>query len=105
METTETKKEHWTYEPPTKPAYLSFLRFFATIEAIVGGLAFVIFITTLIGSLKEGYGDTGGGAWIYFLALAIQGFLAFGLLNAVADIAENLILIGRKYKTDSIEKG
>lgn len=100
METTETKKEHWTYEPLTKPAYLSFLRFFAGLELIVALVALVGFVLNLT---SRQYGDS-GSSWFLAIVIFLQGCLAFGVLNALADIAENLITIGRHYRAVAPQK-
>lgn len=101
METSEIQKEPWTYEPPTKPAYLTFLRFFAGLELVVALLALVGFFLSLSG---RQYGES-SSTWFLAIVIFLQGCLAFGVLNALADIAENLITVGRHYRADSTKDG
>ena len=93
----EKVAEHWTYTPPAKPAYLAFLRFFGGVNLVVGILASLAFVTNVLGEVNRTYGQA-SWAWLISLAIALEGFLAFGLLNAVADIAENMIVVGRYVK-------
>lgn len=78
---------------PTMPFYLIFLRFFAVLNFIVGILAFIIFALQLwavISNSRSVYANY----LIISISLMVEGLLAFGILNAIADIAENMIDVG-----------
>lgn len=79
-------KIHFT-EPP-KRGYLSFLRVIATLSAVIGICALIVFVVQLISIKVDGI------YIIISLSLTLEGLLAYGLLNAVADITENMIDVG-----------
>jgi hypothetical protein len=97
----DLEKPQWTLEPPAKRGYLTFLRVFGTVQLIIGAIATLVFAVALKTSLEQ-YGGASPVFVLAALSVAVEGLLAYGLLNAIADIAENLILVGWFIKkTDS----
>ena len=91
----------------SKPSYLGFLRFFAGLSLVIGVLATLAFVMNIFYYLgKSRSEDKSHYGWIIALALtlALESYLAFGLLNAVADIAENMLDVGN-YVRDLKKKG
>ncbi len=78
----------------SKPSYLRFLRSFAGLSMVLAIFAGLALFFIVLGNANRGYGAEKSSAWIIALALALEGLLAYGLLNAVADIAENMIEVG-----------
>lgn len=90
LESSNTPEE--TKRP--KPYYLAFLRFFGGANLVVAIIASFVFVLNVIGEMRRDYGAA-SLAWLVALAVAIQGFVSYGVLNAFADIAENMIEVGR----------
>lgn len=78
----------------SKPSYLAFLRFFAGLSLVVGIFASVAFVLNIFYEMNRSSYEKSTYGWLISLALALESYLAFGLLNAVADIAENMIDVG-----------
>ena len=78
--------------PIDKPSYLTFLRLFAGLNLVVGILGAFVFLLKISQILSSSRMED--FLWLVGLAIALEGFLAYGLLNAVADIAENMIEVG-----------
>ena len=77
----------------TRPFYLTFLRIFAGIHLVIGSLAFLVFIFQLLAVINNSSSVYASYLIISF-PLTIEGFLVFGIFNAIADIAENMIEVG-----------
>lgn len=89
---------HWTDTPPEKPFYLSFLRFIGGLNLFVGLIGFIICFVT-IGKLFDNFSYNDSPVlFIIGLIMLLEGSLAFGLLYAIADIAENMLEVGRYVK-------
>lgn len=96
---TEGSSEHWTYKPPEKPAYLGFLRFFGGLNLVIGIIAVLVFAFSVLREFNKARYEDSSLVWLVALAITLEGFLAFGLFYAIADIAENMIVVGRYVKS------
>jgi hypothetical protein len=86
----EPRKEHREI-----PGYITFLRVFAGINFFTAALASCGFLFFIFREFsRASYEPSFALGWIIALSVAIEGFLAYGLLNAVADIAKNMIDVG-----------
>jgi hypothetical protein len=82
------------FTEPEKPAYLGFLTFFAGLNLLVGIIAALATFIIIFENSKRSSFQGSSYSWIISLAIALEGFLAFGLLSAIRDIAENMIDVG-----------
>src|SRR5687768_17484489 len=73
--------------PPPTPTYIAFLHVFAGLQCVMAILAslLLVLVVVLNNSGRGGGGST--SAWVVLLAIAVEGFVAYGVLNALADIA------------------
>ena len=83
-----------------KPFYLTVLRMLASVclvlAIIAGGIFCLILLISIYSLLTSPFLDF----WRVFtmniipLAISIQGFALYGILNAIAAIAENMVAVG-----------
>ena len=91
-----------SFTESSKPLYLTFLRIFAGINAVIGFFALIIFLFQFWAFLNDAR-STYGNYLIISFPIAISGLVTFGVLNALADIAENMISVGKYVR--SLRKG
>ena len=83
------------YPSSDKPLYLSFLRFFGIVNFFIGGIALIAVVFIFATARRS---DSNTTSLIIAVAIAIESFLVFGVLMALADIAENMIEVGKYVK-------
>jgi hypothetical protein len=94
----------------SKPTYLGSMRLVADIFAVVGIFSIIITaFTALMAFLAYTRGDRNSN-FVWFIvsfAATLQCFIFFGILKAVADIAENMVDVGnyvRQLKAENSNK-